>query len=60
MTRLLKVKEVCERLSLSRSEVYELLASGELVSVKIGRARRVADRDLEEYINRLRLYTSHA
>ncbi len=58
MTRLLKVTEVCERLALSRSEVYELLASGELPSVKLGRARRIADDDLEEYIRRLRLHVS--
>ncbi len=57
---MLKVGEVCERLALSRSEVYELLASGELPSVKLGRARRVADNDLEDYINRLRLIASQA
>ncbi len=55
VTHLLKVTEVCERLALSRSEVYELLASGELPSVKLGRARRVVDADLEDYINGLRL-----
>lgn len=58
MTRLLRVADVCERLALSRSEVYELLGSGELPSVKLGRARRIADDDLEEYIKRLRLHVS--
>lgn len=60
MTRLLKVPEVCERLALSRSEVYELMSSGSLASPKLGRARRVVDADLEDYINQLRLQAAEA
>lgn len=60
VTRLLKVPEVCERLALSRSEVYELMSSGALPSLKLGRARRVVDADLEDYINQLRLQAAEA
>jgi excisionase family DNA binding protein len=38
---LLKVEEVAELTSLGRSKIYELVASGELRSVSIGRARRI-------------------
>lgn len=46
---LLRVDEAAEALALSRTKLYELMASGELESVKLGRARRVpvaAIRDL--------------
>lgn len=39
--RLLKVTEVAERLSLSRSAIYGLMESGQLGYVKIGKSRRV-------------------
>jgi excisionase family DNA binding protein len=38
---LLRVDEAAEALALSRTKVYELMASGELESVKLGRSRRV-------------------
>ena len=38
---LLRVEEVARALSLGRSKVYELIASGELQSITIGSARRV-------------------
>ncbi len=38
---LLRVDEVARALSLGRSKVYELIASGELPSITIGAARRV-------------------
>ena len=38
---LLRVTEAAEALSLSRSKTYELIQSGELPSVRIGRATRV-------------------
>lgn len=51
--KLLRVREVAQRLSLSRTATYELLASGRLRSVKIGKSRRVMNRDLENFIDSL-------
>lgn len=45
--------QVAGVLMLSRSRTYELLASGELPSVKIGRSRRIPEELLREYIARL-------
>ena len=42
---LLRTEEVATRLRLSRSRIYELIASGELPSVLIGSSRRVAVTD---------------
>lgn len=39
--RLLRVRDVAAHLSISRSTVYELMTSGRLGFVKIGKARRV-------------------
>jgi excisionase family DNA binding protein len=39
--QLRRVPEVAAMLSLSRSKVYQLMESGELPYVKIGRSRRV-------------------
>ncbi len=47
---LLAVGEVCERLSLGRSLVFELLATGAIRSVKIGRRRLVPTGALEEFV----------
>lgn len=52
MKLLMTVNEVAEATSFSRAHIYRLLASGELASVTIGRARRVRVRDLEEFIER--------
>lgn len=40
-------------LRVSRSRVFELLASGELESVTIGRSRRIPREALESYVSRL-------
>ena len=49
--RLHPVESVMQRLSLGRSSVYELLSSGELRSIKVGRRRLVSESALAEYIN---------
>lgn len=46
----LSVKQAAKRLNLSRSKVYELLASGRLPSVSIGRRRLVPADALAELI----------
>jgi excisionase family DNA binding protein len=50
---LLRIPEVMERLSLGQTKVYELMSSGELRSVKVGRSRRIASDDLERFIAEL-------
>lgn len=53
-TRLLyRIPEVAEALNVSRSKVYELLAAGELKSVRIDRTRLVRVDDLHAYIQAL-------
>lgn len=48
--RLLTIRDVIERTSLSRSTVMGLLARGELPSLAIGRARRVQLSQLDLWI----------
>ena len=50
MTGLLSVREVAERLAVSRKTVYRLLERGDLPSVKIGWTVRVHPDDLAEFI----------
>jgi excisionase family DNA binding protein len=50
---LYRVTEVAVFLNVSRSKVYELLASGELRSVKIDRTRLVRGSDLRDYVESL-------
>lgn len=49
---LLTVKEAEQKLKLGHTKVYELLRSGELPSIKIGRSRRVTSEGLKEFIQR--------
>ena len=49
---LLKVSEVAQILNISIGLVYRLMQSGELPSVRLGRALRVKPAVLEEFINR--------
>jgi excisionase family DNA binding protein len=54
MTRLLlTVPEAAQALAISRSKLYELLASGALASIRIDGSRRIPLAALEEYISRL-------
>ena len=47
---LLTIPVAAARLGLSRSKLYELIADGELPTVRIGRARRIAVDDLRSFI----------
>jgi len=49
---LLTVLEAAEALGVSRSLVYELMDSGDLRNIKIGRSRRIPVTSLEEFIAR--------
>lgn len=47
---LLTVPQVMQRLQLGRNTVYDLINRKELRSIKVGTARRVPARSLEQYI----------
>jgi len=48
--QLMTIPQVIEALQLGRTRVWELVASGELPSVRIGRSVRVDAEDLERWI----------
>lgn len=47
----LKVPEVAAVLRIARSRAYELVAEGEIPSVRIGRSVRVSRRELEQWLD---------
>lgn len=47
---LLTVNEAASRLALGRTTVYELIARRELKTIKIGRARRIPESAVEQWI----------
>lgn len=49
---LLRIDEAARLLGLGRSKAYELVASGELPAVRIGRARRIPAAGLEAWVER--------
>ncbi len=51
---LLTPTEAARRLSIARSSLYELLLTGEIVSIKIGRSRRIPLGALTDFIGRKR------
>ena len=48
--RLLKARQVSERLGVCGSMTYKLIAEGKLTSVRIGKAVRVPEDELERWI----------
>lgn len=46
----MKVAEMAEFLQIGRSRAYELVGSGEIPSVRIGRSVRVSRRKLERWL----------
>ena len=50
--RLMRIPEVAEELSLSKSKTYQLVQSGEITSIKIDKRRRVTRESLNDYIDR--------
>jgi excisionase family DNA binding protein len=48
--RLLRLEEIADRMAISKSMSWKLVASGQLRAVRIGRAVRVRPADLEAYI----------
>lgn len=53
LARLHDVPAVMERLNLGRSKTFQLIHSGVLRSVKVGRRRLVSEASLVDYIERL-------
>jgi excisionase family DNA binding protein len=51
--RLLKLTEVMERTSLSKSTIYRLMEENKLQSVKIGTSIRFKESELRRFINSL-------
>ena len=51
--RLLTIEQAAERLKIGRTFAYGLIQRGELLSVKLGRARRVPVQAVDAYIERL-------
>lgn len=55
MSAVLLTPEVAaERLACGRTKIYELLRSGELESVKVGRLRRIPEDAIAAYVAKLR------
>lgn len=50
---LLRVEEVARMLDIGRCRVFDLISSGDLVSVKIGASRRIPEQAVREYVARL-------
>jgi excisionase family DNA binding protein len=47
---LLRIEDIAERLSISRSMAWKLIAIGELRSIRIGRSVRVRPQDLDAFV----------
>lgn len=52
MDTLLRASDVARILNVSRGKAYSLLASGQIPTVRIGKAVRVDPRDLAAFIER--------
>jgi len=50
---LMTVEAAAEMLAIGRTRAYELVMSGQVRSVKIGRSRLVIRESLQEYVDRL-------
>lgn len=55
---LIDVNEAARRLSVGRTTIFQLIASGELETIKVGRLRRVPVAALETYVEAQRAGTS--
>ena len=48
--KLLTVEETCHSLRISRSQLYKMLKTGEIPSLHIGKAVRIREQDLRDWI----------
>ena len=51
---LLRVEEAASKLGIARTMMYQLVRTGEVESVRVGRLRRIPVACLEEYVEDLR------
>lgn len=51
--RMLRVEQAADRAALGRTKMYELIKTGEIQSVKVGRSRRIPVEALDAYVARL-------
>lgn len=51
---LLTAEQAAGRLGIGRTKMFDLIATGEVSSVKVGRCRRVPTEALAEYVAQLR------
>ena len=49
------IKELCDMLSIGKNTAYELIRSGAIKSIKIGRQIRICKCDIETYIQNQRI-----
>ena len=56
---LLTVSDAARRLGISRSLFYELLAAGEIESIRVGRLRRIPVQALADYVEGHRRKSPH-
>lgn len=56
--QLYSISETCELLRVSRWQIYQLINSRKLPSVKINRRRLIAAADIERYVQTLRTQAS--
>jgi excisionase family DNA binding protein len=56
----LTVRDVERRTSLSRAYLYKLIATGELQSFTVGRARRISASSLADFMSRIEAGTVEA
>jgi excisionase family DNA binding protein len=45
-----KVEQVAKLLNIGRDKVYELIRTGQLNSIKIGKLRRITDQHLADFV----------
>ena len=48
--RLLRVEEAANLLCIGRTKAYELIATGQLHAVRLGRATRISSREVDRFI----------
>lgn len=53
MLKIYTVQEVCEYLQVSRNTVYELINQGKLKCKKVGRAYKITENALDDFVNSL-------
>lgn len=52
---MLTVEEAAHELRIGRTQMFNLIATGAVQSVKIGRSRRIPRASLDAYVDRLRV-----